>query len=60
MKRLILLSAIFMPLTFIIGFWGQNFEGIPFESNAMMVAMLVNYVVLPADMVYFFMRSKWS
>jgi magnesium transporter len=59
MKRLTLLSAIFMPLTFITGFWGQNFEGLPFESNGMMIAMLISCAVVPAAMVYFFMRSKW-
>jgi magnesium transporter len=59
MKRLTLLSAIFLPLTFITGFWGQNFEGLPFESDWMMAAMLVSCAVVPAGLVYFFMRSKW-
>jgi magnesium transporter len=59
MKRLTLLSAIFMPLTFITGFWGQNFEGLPFESNALMYGMILSCALVPAGMVYFFMRSKW-
>jgi len=59
MKRLTLLSAIFMPLTFITGFWGQNFTGLPFDSNGMMAAMLISCALVPAAMVYFFMRSKW-
>jgi magnesium transporter len=59
MKRLTLLSAIFMPLTFITGFFGQNFEGLPFGSEWMFGAMLLGCAVVPASMFWFFLRSKW-
>jgi magnesium transporter len=59
MKRLTLLSAIFLPITFITGFFGQNFEGLPFDSNALMLAMLISCAVVPSAMIYFFLRSKW-
>ncbi|HEY0982768.1 magnesium/cobalt transporter CorA [Schlesneria sp. T3-172] len=59
MKRLTLLSAIFMPLSFITGFWGQNFEGLPTKSNSMMNFMLVSCAVIPLGMIYYFRRSKW-
>ena len=59
MKRLTLLSAIFMPLSFITGFWGQNFLGLPVSSNRMMNLMLLSCAVIPAGMIYYFRRSKW-
>jgi magnesium transporter len=59
MKALAILSAVFMPLAFITGFFGQNFEGLPFHSNAMMWAMLSSIVVTPALMMLWFKHRNW-
>ena len=59
MKRLTLLSAILLPRAFITGFFGQNFERMPFGSQLVFVAMLVSCVVVPGGMLYFFLRSRW-
>lgn len=59
MKRLTILSAIFLPLTFITGFFGQNFEHLPFSSDALMYAMIAACLVIPTGMLVWFYRSRW-
>jgi magnesium transporter len=59
MKRLTLLSAVFLPLTFVTGFFGQNFEHLPFHSDAFMYSMVVSCVLIPSAMVLIFRRSGW-
>jgi magnesium transporter len=59
MKRLTLLSAVFLPLTFITGFFGQNFEHLPFHSDALMYAMVACCLAIPTVMVLVFKRSGW-
>ena len=59
MKRLTLLSAIFLPLTFITGFFGQNFESLPFASDALMYMVVASCLIVPAAMLLYFVRSKW-
>jgi magnesium transporter len=59
MKRLTILSAVFLPLTFVTGFFGQNFEHLPFGSDALMWAMLIACIAIPTTMVLWFYRSRW-
>jgi magnesium transporter len=59
MKALAILSAIFMPLTFITGFFGQNFESLPFKSEVLMWGMLGSLVITPALLIVWFKRRQW-
>jgi magnesium transporter len=59
MKALAILSAIFMPLTFITGFFGQNFESLPFRSNLMLWGMLGSLVITPGLLMVWFKRRHW-
>jgi magnesium transporter len=59
MKALAILSAIFMPLTFITGFFGQNFESLPFKSEALMWSMLGSLLLTPLLLLWWFKRRQW-
>jgi magnesium transporter len=59
MKALGILSAVFMPLTFITGFFGQNFEGLPFASDTLLWGSLASLIITPSALVFWFKRRQW-
>ncbi len=59
MKSLTLLSAIFLPLSFVTGFFGQNFTHLPFDNAALMWAGLLVCALLPVGMLAWFKSRKW-
>lgn len=59
MKALAIVSAIFMPLTFITGFFGQNFEHLPFDSDPLMWSSIASLLLLPAALLWWFRRRRW-
>jgi magnesium transporter len=59
MKHLTVLSAVFLPLTFVTGFFGQNFQGLPFASPILMWIALAVCFLLPPVMLFWFRRRKW-
>jgi magnesium transporter len=59
MKALTLMSALFMPLTFITGFFGQNFEHMPFGSDALMYSMVASCIILPTAFIWWFKKKRW-
>jgi magnesium transporter len=59
MKSLTLLSAIFLPLSFVTGFFGQNFAHLPFDSPILMWIGLGLCAALPVGMLIWFRSRKW-
>lgn len=59
MKKIAVMSAIFLPLTFVTGFFGQNFTHLPFDNDAFMWSMIIACVAIPTGMLLWFYRSRW-
>jgi len=63
-KYLTVMSAIFLPLSFIVGFFGQNFDNLPLlkdwvHSDRLMWAMIGICLALPAGMLAWFKHRNW-
>jgi len=57
MKRLTVFSAVFLPLSFIVGFWGQNFLDLPYDNAGWLIVMLVSLIAIPAGLMEWFRRN---
>ncbi len=56
-KQLTIFASIFMPLSFIVGFFGQNFDVL--GQPPFFYGMLVLVLALPAGMFMWFKRNGW-
>ena len=60
MKILTIISTIFIPLTFLSGLYGMNFEYIPFSSAWWgFYAILLICILIISSMALYFRRKKW-
>ena len=59
MKRLTLVTTIFMPISFLTGLGGMNFSQLPFHDDTAFVIIMVLIVVMPLLMVWYFVSKKW-
>ncbi len=59
MKVLTIISALFMPIAFLSGFFGMNFTWIPFNSRWLLGGALGIMIVVPLLMLLWFKRRGW-
>jgi magnesium transporter len=64
MKALTIMSAVFLPLAFVVGFFGQNFDNFPglrgwIHSDGLMWAMIAMCVSIPVTLIVWFRRKGW-
>lgn len=60
MKLLTIITTIFIPLSFISGLYGMNFEFMPeLHSKWGYPAVLAFMAVISAGMIFYFKRKKW-
>lgn len=59
MKRLTLLTTVFMPISFLVGFGGMNFTQMPFNNPVAFGILIGLLVIVPTSMLIWFWRSKW-
>lgn len=56
-KQLTIFASIFMPMSFVVGFFGQNFEQL--GSPPFFLLMMALMVLIPLVMIWWFNRKDW-
>jgi len=60
MRVLTVISTIFIPLTFIVGVYGMNFEFMPeLHWKLSYPVVMITMLLITSGMIYYFRRRKW-
>ena len=58
-KTLTIIATIFLPISFIVGWGGMNFELMPFKEQTMFWLVNGALLVIPISMLVYFKRRGW-
>ena len=58
-KRLTIFTAIFMPISFLVGLGGINFQQMPFDNSLAFAIFLVVLALTPVATIIWFWRKNW-
>jgi len=60
MKVLTIIATIFIPMTFVVGIYGMNFNNMPeFEFEHAYSAFWLGMIAIAGSLLYMFRRLKW-
>lgn len=59
MKGLTVIATIFLPISFIVGWGGMNFDRMPFDSDLLFWVVNAFIIAIPLGMILYFRRKGW-
>ncbi len=58
-KTLTIIATIFLPISFIVGWGGMNFDLMPFREEVVFWIVNISLIAIPAGMLLYFKKQGW-